>query len=89
MVNHANLTAVTHNIILIDQCAQGIHLVIWRPRVCLKIHSRHLHAPLRGIFGPNSVNVARYASLIGTKSPTKWDAQLTESNFQTRPSTLT
>ena len=55
-------------------------------RACLKIHSRHLHAPLRGIFGPNSVNVARYASLIGTKSPTKWDAQLTESNFQTHPS---
>ncbi|RJW51915.1 hypothetical protein DXC92_03875 [Clostridiales bacterium TF09-2AC] len=50
----------------------------------MKIHSRHLHAPLRGIFGPNSVNVARYASLIGTKSPTKCDAQLTESNFQTR-----
>ncbi|WP_329602194.1 DUF6783 domain-containing protein [Enterocloster hominis (ex Hitch et al. 2024)] len=49
------------------------------------MHSRHLHAPLRGRFGPNSVNVARYASLIGTKSPTKWDAQLTESNFQTRP----
>ncbi|WP_327395102.1 MULTISPECIES: DUF6783 domain-containing protein [Enterocloster] len=38
------------------------------------------------MFGPNSVNVARYASLIGTKSPTKWDAQLTESNFQTHPS---
>ncbi|WP_353656105.1 DUF6783 domain-containing protein [Enterocloster sp. OA13] len=38
------------------------------------------------MFGPNSVNVARYASLIGTKSPTKWNAQLTESNFQTRPS---
>ncbi|WP_329602460.1 DUF6783 domain-containing protein [Enterocloster hominis (ex Hitch et al. 2024)] len=37
------------------------------------------------MFGPNSVNVARYASLIGTKSPTKWDAQLTESNFQTHP----
>ncbi|RJW32804.1 hypothetical protein DXC92_28410 [Clostridiales bacterium TF09-2AC] len=53
--------------------------------MCLKIHSRHLHAPLRGRFGPNSVNVARYASLTGTKSPTKWDAQLTESNFQTRP----
>ncbi|MBE7724068.1 MAG: hypothetical protein E7244_06400 [Enterocloster citroniae] len=51
----------------------------------MKIHSRHLHAPLRGIFGPNSVNVARYAFLIGTKSPTKWDAQLTESNFQTHP----
>ena len=32
--------------------------------------------------------VARYASLIGTKSPTKWDAQLTESNFQTHPSIL-
>ena len=29
---------------------------------------------------------SRYASLIGTKSPTKWDAQLTESNFQTRSS---
>ncbi|WP_349119451.1 DUF6783 domain-containing protein, partial [Enterocloster hominis (ex Hitch et al. 2024)] len=28
-----------------------------------------MHVPLRGIFGPNSVNVARYASLIGTKSP--------------------
>uniref|UniRef100_UPI002A4E2D93 DUF6783 domain-containing protein n=1 Tax=Enterocloster aldenensis TaxID=358742 RepID=UPI002A4E2D93 len=50
------------------------------------MHSRHLHAPLRGIFGPNSVNVARYASLIETKSPTKWNAQLTESNFQTHPS---
>ena len=49
----------------------------------LKIHSRRLHAPLRGIFGPNSVSVARYASIIGTKSPTKWDAQPTESNFQT------
>ena len=56
------------------------------PRACLKIHSRHLYAPLRGIFGPNSVNVARYASLIGTKFPTKWNAQLTESNFQTHSS---
>ena len=46
------------------------------PRACLKIHSRHLYAPLRGIFGPNSVNVARYASLIRVK-----DAQLAESNF--------
>ena len=54
----------------------------------MKIHSRHLHAPLCGIFGPNSVNVARYASLIGTKSPTKWDAQLTESNFQTHPNMI-
>ena len=53
-------------------------------RACLKIHSRRLHAPLRGIFGPDSVSVVRYASLIGTKSPTKWDAQPTESNFQTR-----
>ena len=57
------------------------------PRACLKIHSRRLHAPLRGIFGPDSVSVARYASIIGTKSPTKWDAQPTESNFQTRSST--
>ena len=32
--------------------------------------------------------VDRYASLIRTKSPTKWDTQLTESNFQTHPSIL-
>ncbi|MEQ2428882.1 DUF6783 domain-containing protein [Enterocloster hominis] len=38
------------------------------------------------MFGPDSVSVARYASIIGTKSPTKWDAHLTESNFQTRSS---
>ncbi|MGP8311860.1 DUF6783 domain-containing protein [Enterocloster aldenensis] len=49
----------------------------------MNIHSRHLHAPLRGIFGPNSVRVAHYASFIGAKSPTKCDAHLTESNFQT------
>ncbi|RGC31156.1 hypothetical protein DWX59_05955 [Enterocloster aldenensis] len=52
----------------------------------MKIHSRRLHAPLRGIFGPDSVSVVRYASIIGTKSPTKWDAQPTEGNFQTRSS---
>nr|WP_329602220.1 DUF6783 domain-containing protein [Lachnoclostridium pacaense] len=40
------------------------------------------------MFGPDSVSVARYASIIGTKSPTKWDAQPTESNFQTRSSIL-
>ncbi|MDU3241058.1 MAG: DUF6783 domain-containing protein, partial [Clostridiales bacterium] len=27
----------------------------------MKIHSRHLHAPLSGIFAPNSGYVARYA----------------------------
>ncbi|GEM_PF-3084006 len=53
-------------------------------RACLKNHSRHLHAPLRGIFGPNSVSVAHYASFIRAKSPTKCDAQLAESIFQTR-----
>ena len=54
-------------------------------RACLKIHSRHLHAPSRpGRFAPNSVSVAHYASFIGDKSPTKCDAQLTKSNFQTR-----
>ena len=58
----------------------------WKPssRACLKIHSRHLHAPLRGIFGPNSLNVAHYAAFIWAKSPTKCDVQLPESNFQTR-----
>ncbi|RGJ03441.1 hypothetical protein DXD79_13635 [Hungatella hathewayi] len=54
----------------------------------MKIHSRHLPAPLRGIFAPNSVSVAHYASFIGVKSLTKCDAQLTESNFQTRSKIL-
>ncbi len=40
-------------------------------RACLKNHSRDLHAPLSERFAPNSVNVARYASLIRYKSPTK------------------
>ena len=52
-------------------------------RVCLKIHSCHLHAPLCGKFIPHSVNVAHYASLIRDKSPANCDAQLTESNFKT------
>ncbi|MEY8394883.1 DUF6783 domain-containing protein [Lachnospiraceae bacterium 45-P1] len=54
----------------------------WSTRACLKIHSRHLHAPLCGIFDPNSLNVAHYAAFIWAKSPTKWNAQLPESNFQ-------
>ena len=54
-------------------------------RACLKNHSRNLHAPLCGIFYPNSVAVARYGALIRTKSPTNCDAHLAESLFQTRP----
>ncbi|WP_394927637.1 DUF6783 domain-containing protein [uncultured Robinsoniella sp.] len=50
----------------------------------MKIHSCHLHAPLSGIFAPNSGYVARYAPFIRDKSPTKCDAQLPESNFKTR-----
>ncbi|MEY8396288.1 DUF6783 domain-containing protein [Lachnospiraceae bacterium 45-P1] len=42
-----------------------------------------MHAPLCGIFGPNSLNVAHYAAFIWAKPPTKWNAQLPESNFQT------
>ena len=53
-------------------------------RACLKNHSRNLHAPLCGIFYPNSVAVARYGALIRTKSPTNCDAHLAESLFQTR-----
>ena len=53
-------------------------------RACLKNHSRNLHAPLCGIFYPNSVAVARYGALIRTKSPTNCDAHLAESFFQTR-----
>ena len=53
-------------------------------RACLKNHSHNLHAPLCGIFCPNSVAVARYGALIRTKSPTNCDAHLAESLFQTR-----
>ena len=53
-------------------------------RVCLKNHSHNLHAPLCGIFCPNSVAVARYSALIRAKSPTNCDAHLAESLFQTR-----
>ena len=53
-------------------------------RACLKNHSRNLHAPLCGIFYPNSVAVARYGAFIRTKSPTNCDAHLAESLFQIR-----
>ena len=53
-------------------------------RAYLKNHSRNLHAPLCGIFCPNSVAVARYGAFIRTKSPTNCDAHLAESLFQTR-----
>ncbi len=62
----------------------GRYDVVLEPRACLKIHSRHLHAPVCGRSGPHSVNVAHYASLIRAKSPANCDAHLTESNFQTR-----
>ena len=58
-------------------------------RACFEIHFRNLHAPHCGILPPNSVNVARYASLIWRQSPTMCDAHLTESNFQTRSSIVT
>ena len=52
-------------------------------RACLKNHSRNLHAPLCGIFHPNSVAVARYGAIIRAKYPTNCDAHLAESLFQT------
>ncbi|WP_394927575.1 DUF6783 domain-containing protein [uncultured Robinsoniella sp.] len=48
------------------------------------MHSRHLHAPLCGIFAPNSGYIARYVPFIRDRSPTNCDVQLSESNFQTR-----
>ena len=51
-------------------------------RVCLKNHSRNLHAPLCGMFRPNSVAVARYDALIRIKSPTNCDVHLAESFFE-------
>ena len=50
----------------------------------LKNHSRNLHAPLCGIFFPNSVAVARYGAIIRAKSSTNCDVHLAESLFQTR-----
>ncbi|MFD1404054.1 DUF6783 domain-containing protein [Robinsoniella peoriensis] len=52
----------------------------------MKIHSRHLYAPLCGIFAPNSGYVARCAPFIRDKSPTNCDVHLPESNFKTRSS---
>lgn len=63
---------------------QSIERTEGGPRACLKIHSRHLPAPLCGKFGPHSVNIDYYASLIRDKSPTNCAVHLTESNFQTR-----
>ena len=59
--------------------------VIWF-RACLKNHSCNLHASICGIFCLHSVDVARYAALIQTKSPTNCDAHLAESIFRTRSS---
>ena len=85
MRNAGVINIVIGSVIITAGVAAGVLAII--SRACLKIHSCHLHAPLCGIFGPNSVSVAHYASFIRAKSPTKCDAQLTESNFQTRSST--
>ena len=55
-------------------------------RACLKIAFRQLCVPLCGRFGPDEGGVAGYVDRIGTKYAAKWNAQLTESNFQTHPS---
>ena len=54
------------------------------PEACLKNHSCNLHTPLCAEFCPHSVDAARCAALIQTKSPTNCDVHLTESIFQTR-----
>ena len=51
-------------------------------RTCLQKQSRNLHAPLCGIFQPNSVAVAYYGALIRAKSPTNCDTHLAESFFK-------
>ena len=58
-------------------------LKVCSARACLKKHSCNLHAPLCGIFCPDSVVVARYDALIRTKSPTNCDAHLAKSIFRT------
>ena len=58
-----------------------------RARACLKNHFRHLHTLFCVIFTPHSVNIALYVSFIQHKSPTNYDAHLTESILKTRFST--
>ena len=57
-------------------------------RACLKNHFRNQHAPLCGIFHPNSVAVAHYGALIRSKYPTNCDAHLAENPFQTVSSNM-
>ncbi|WP_394926746.1 DUF6783 domain-containing protein [uncultured Robinsoniella sp.] len=52
----------------------------------MKIHSRHLHAPLCGISAPNSGYIARCVPFIRDKFPTNSDEHLAVSNFKTRNS---
>ncbi len=63
------------------------HLFCFLYHSMFEIYSCHLHAPLCGIFGPHSVNVAHYAFLIRVQSTTNCDEQLSESNFQTSSNT--
>ncbi len=72
--------------------------ISYNSRACLKIHSRHLHAPLCMIFAPDSGYIARnfvpfgYAPFIWHKSSISCPSgyimpsrvHLSESNFQTR-----
>ena len=67
-----------------ESCFQDFLVSENDTRACLKNHSRNLHAPLCGIFHPNSVAVAHYGALIRAKYPTNCDAHLAESLFQTR-----
>ncbi|WP_334291469.1 DUF6783 domain-containing protein [Lacrimispora indolis] len=55
------------------------------PRACLKNHCPNLHAPLCGIFTPDSVGAAYCAAFIWSKSPTKRNVKLGTSIFQTCP----
>ena len=54
-----------------ESCFQDFLVSENDTRACLKNHSRNLHAPLCGIFHPNSVAVAHYGALIRAKYPTK------------------
>ncbi|MHA9740035.1 DUF6783 domain-containing protein [Robinsoniella peoriensis] len=44
-----------------------------------------MHAPLSGIFAPNSGYVARYAPFIRDKSPTKWTHSCQKAIFKHAP----
>ena len=58
--------------------------VILGVRACLKNHSRNLHAPLCGIFHPNSVAVAHYGRTLIVQDEPQFFGAIRVANKTTR-----